>query len=780
MFQLKEYQQKAVEQLIDFTCDALLLPDRRQQILLKAPTGAGKTVTMASFLSDLMDEVRLRPGLPQEIAVIWIAPNTLHIQSYKALKGFYSELNDLRTLQISDLTARQGLQPKDLLFLNWSSVDKDTNSFRKDGETEQNLETLIEQTRLRDTEVIVVIDEAHMAAFTGDRARKVLQLINAKIEIAVTATPNRNPDMTVSIPRAKVVAAQMIKKGIQLNAGLSVEEQQGVNLDIHLLRKAMQKRDELEAAYRAAGSNINPLLLIQLPSENASLSAEDRSKRQIMESYLETEFAISAKNGLLAVWLSDQKDKINLDSLEKEDALQKVLIFKQAIALGWDCPRAAVIIIFRELGNPTFGIQTVGRILRMPEQKHYDDELLNSGYVYTNIQNRTIQVIQDDLDYFSLRYAKRKKSLMYPNLAANVVINDRQTAGYLLGDFERIFYEQVEARYSIKQIPEADLMTTPEGMEELLRIQEANRLVFSANMWELDVENIEIAVPVNLHIDAYEVTAIVVEGKHMGRFSKTSAELSEMLDRFCFGAITQLNKSKSWKVLRRTLLQFVEYYMGYDEFRARKILLYPQNQERLNELIVLSLENYGEWLKQRGNRSRRVQQVEWSVPEERAYSEVYDEVGDIDSSAMEPYFEYNNASRPEKEFVRLLEQSKGIAWWYKNGDSGKDHFSIAYTNSRNETAQFFVDFVIHFQNGTIGLFETKTRQSDPEAPHKHNALITYMEQQALDNPGTKMVGGVVVFEERNNQSTFRFCRNRIADTSDLTGWEFFDPTVINL
>ncbi|MBL0315057.1 MAG: DEAD/DEAH box helicase family protein [Flavobacteriales bacterium] len=411
MFTLKEYQQKAVDQLMDFTCDALMLSGRRIPLLLKAPTGSGKTVTMASYLSQLMEQVRLRPGLPADMAIIWLAPNTLHLQSYTSLKGFYSELNDLRTLQISDVQARNGLQAKDLLFLNWSSVDKEKNTFRQSGETGQSLEILIEQTKLRDVEIVVVIDEAHLTAFTGEQARKVLNLIDAKIEIAVTATPNRIPEMNVIIQRQKVVAEEMIKKGIRLNDGLAVEEQEqeGEMIDVHILKKALQKRDEIADAYKAIGSNINPLLLIQLPSENATLSDQDKSKRITMESYLSGNYGISTNNGMLAVWLSDSKDKINLDGLEEPNALQKVLIFKQAISQGWDCPRAAVIIIFRELSNPSFGIQTVGRILRMPEQKHYDNELLNVGYVYTNIQNKVIEVVKDDLDYFSLQYAKRRK-----------------------------------------------------------------------------------------------------------------------------------------------------------------------------------------------------------------------------------------------------------------------------------------------------------------------------------------------------------------------------------
>ncbi len=774
MFTLKEYQQKAVEQLMDFTCDALVQPGRRIPLLLKAPTGSGKTVTMASYLSQLMEQVRLRPGLPADVAIIWLAPNTLHLQSYAALKGFYSELNDLRTLQISDIQARNGLQAKDLLFLNWSSVDKEKNTFRQSGESGQSLEILIEQTKLRDVEIVVVIDEAHLSAFTGEQARKVLNLIDAKIEIAVTATPNRIPEMNVIIQRQKVVAEQMIKKGIRLNDSLSVEEQQGEMIDLHLLRKAMQKREEIAAAYKAAGSDINPLLLIQLPSENTSLSQEDKDKRKVMESYLEVDYGITANNGTLAVWLSNAQDKVNLDGLEAPNALQKVLIFKQAISQGWDCPRAAVIIIFRELGNPSFGIQTVGRILRMPEQKHYANELLNVGYVYTNIQNRVIEVVKDDLDYFSLQYARRKKNISIPNLTAAYVINDRQNPGYLMSGFENVFYQEAERRYGVSQLPEIDLLTSDEDLRKYEEQKARNREIMKSQLWELAVENIEISIPTNLNIDVYEQSAIQIESENLGKFSKTQAELSEMLDRFCYNSITKLNKSKSWKTLRRTILQFVEYYLGYDEFVARKILLFQQNQVYLAELIVQALEQYDVWQKQKGNRNRRVEEVSWTIPEERAYSEHYRQLDDVSNSAMEPYYELNNASNPEKEFVKKLEEMKGqIAWWYKNGDSGREHFAIPYTNQQGELRQFFVDFVIHYKDGTIGLFDTKTKRSDADAPAKHNALLQYFEKQKEINPKQNLFGGIIIAEPTSVGTSFRYCTNPISDTNDLTGWEFF-------
>lgn len=108
--------------------------------------------------------------------------------------------------------------------------------------------------------------------------------------------------------------------------------------------------------------------------------------------------------------------KENLAGLERPDNMTQVLLFKEAIALGWDCPRAAVLLIFRKLQSDQFTIQTVGRILRMPEQKHYPKEQLNIGYVYTDIAKDKIQIVTADSDYIlkiRLRHADVKILKMY-------------------------------------------------------------------------------------------------------------------------------------------------------------------------------------------------------------------------------------------------------------------------------------------------------------------------------------------------------------------------------
>lgn len=775
MLILKEYQEKAVKQLIELTCDSLQEPARRIQMLLKAPTGSGKTVTMAAYLSRLVQEVSLRPNLPCDIAFIWLAPNTLHLQSYQTLKWFYSELHELNAVQIEDLENNAELRPKDLLFVNWSSVDKEKNTFRKENEQNFNLETLIEKTHSLGTEIIVLIDEAHLSAFTGEQAKKVLQLINAKIEISITATPLNKPDLNVIISRQKVVAEEMIKKGVKLNEDISPQEQLGENLDFHLLKKAIQKRNRIAQEYKDLGVNINPLLLIQLPSEKATLTEEDKSKRDQMEKNLEGFFSITTNNGKLAIWLSDKKDKINLDGLEKPNAIPEVLIFKQAISQGWDCPRAAVLIIFREIGNPTFGVQTVGRILRMPEQKHYNNDFLDFGHAYTNIQSNKIIFEADDLDYFSMQIAKRKENLTFCKLLSSNIVNDRPSPGYLLSNFERIFYQLIEEKYGIKKLP--DLSLFPEQNINFEEAKKYNRNVLTSYFWNLNVDEIEINIPTNISVDNYEVNSvIVVDNAHIGHFSKTQTELDILLERFCYDSITRLNKSKSWKILKRTLIQFAEYYLDFDEYKARKILLYSPNKALLVELITTALENYDIWQRERGNVNKRVVNEPWEVPVERSYTEIFQKLENIKHHALEPFYELKAVSSPEKAFADFLDsKSEFIDWWYKNGDKGKEHFAVSYTNSSGELSLFYVDFVAHFKSGKIGLFDTKTKRSDPDAPSKHNALIEYMALENTKNPSGIMFGGITIPEATGDVFSFRFCREKITDTHDLTGWSFINP-----
>ena len=122
MFVLRQYQQKAVSDLLENIYVLINKGVRRKKLIFKAPTGSGKTVTMAAFLNTLAQELPQQTNLKyHNFAFIWIAPNELHIQSYLKIKSFFEQIRTIRCLQFDDITD-ESLNKNDLLFLNWQSI----------------------------------------------------------------------------------------------------------------------------------------------------------------------------------------------------------------------------------------------------------------------------------------------------------------------------------------------------------------------------------------------------------------------------------------------------------------------------------------------------------------------------------------------------------------------------------------------------------------------------------------------------------------------------------
>lgn len=413
MIEMKDYQKRAVRELKQCLVDMLNQDEDRQKLIFKAPTGAGKTVMASKLLDEVTYELPMDGACKYtQVAWVWIAPNKLHQQSYRSMRNFFSEKRSLRPVMFDECNHLEGLEKGDVLFLNWESINKDNAVMIRDNEQNRTLYELIRRTKIeKKMPVVVIIDEEHM--FGGRNAKKsemVLQAIKPKVEIRISATPVSDSDYKVVVRRNEVVEEEMIKRGIQLNPNIhSSKEQSDLTVNQRLLKQALKKREELAKAYKEHG--INPLLLIQLPNDSSeALGANERTIADEMKAYLENWCDISVDNGKLAVWLSSDKTP-NLQDITKPNDITEVLLFKQAIALGWDCPRASVLLIFRELQSMTFTTQTVGRILRMPEQRFYGNELLNYGYVYTNLSADIIQIVGDDMNYISKVFANRRKEL---------------------------------------------------------------------------------------------------------------------------------------------------------------------------------------------------------------------------------------------------------------------------------------------------------------------------------------------------------------------------------
>ena len=779
------YQVEAVNELVNKTIKLLDESGNRKRLVFKAPTGSGKTVMASQMLDELTTQLA---EVEKEVAIIWIAPNKLHQQSYMRMKNYFSETRVLRPVMYDELdhSTNGYIKPGEIFFVNWESINKDKNIMVRDTENSSSLYDIVQRTKdEHDMPVIVVIDEEHM--FGGRAAKqseKVLQNINPKLEIRISATPITSPDELVTVSRDRVIREEMIKDGITINPLLNAIGK-GVGENEYMLDIAIAKRNEIKAAYEALGARINPLLLIQLPNDNTeAVDEEERTIIEMVKSRLDAEYGITTGNGKLAVWLSS--DKQNLDGLENDYNLTEALLFKQAIALGWDCPRAAVLLIFRDIKSTTFGVQTVGRIMRMPEQKYYPNQLLNHGWVYTNLSKDRIEIVADDINYITKALvAYRRESLN--NVALPSVYSERLSAdrNRLGPDFWPVLVETFNSKWFKQPIQRTLFDFSPFEDEEIVPAKESYDSGFLSDIAKnrnqaeridsIDFGNHGVQIQLVSDVEVTgEAGTTLLDEKNKIKYSKNQAELLLMFNEFCAKMLSGFEKI-SITSLRGYIYQLMEEYLGFLETDTPRIILYYRNKSHFEEIIRHAIAKYIIKINTRRKeaKQRSYKEYTWEVPEVREYNESTNhELPEVKNHALMPFIQLKSCSSPEKRFEEFLEEHNDcIDWWYKNGDEGKQHYSISYTGLDESLQLFYIDFVIRMKNGQIFLFDTKSQQSDMEAPNKHNSFVDYINSPSNEN--LHLLGGVII-EEGNNWYWAPF---KIEDTKDpiANNWNAFHP-----
>lgn len=514
--------------------------------------------------------------------------------------------------------------------------------------------------------------------------------------------------------------------------------------------------------------------------------------KEIILKRLEEQHHCTTSNGRVAVWLSDGADKINLEGLEEPFCTTDVLLFKQAIAQGWDCPRAAILLIYRELRQETFALQTVGRILRMPEQRHYapvQREELDYGYVYTDLSREFITIVPEDEDYITQNQAKRRAAYtdVELTLSANHIITsiDRNRLG---AKYRKALYRVAEEYFDISMdfsvFDAANAAkkagTTDAVIDHAESQQIRNVKALQAKMIRTDVKNIEVAVAVNIAFDVQqsydEGKRIEVDALHKARFARTRSELEQSFRRFCAQHCGNYAKADSTEVMSFALKKLLFEYCGFGDLDAMKIILETNNSLHFTEVLAQSLTEYARLQEEEAKkRKQTVTSSSWSVPKERSYNDkIYAHQENIAYHILEPFYERNDVSRPEKEFARFLEANvndspHGVRWWYKNGDSGREHFAIEYAQTNGTKSLFFPDFIVQLNNEVLCVFDTKTPDSDPAAPQKHNALLAWAAKRTTHS--SKTIGSLVVPHLVGETITWKYCSASITDTNNLSTWQ---------
>lgn len=362
-------------------------------VLLEAPTGAGKTL-MAGLIAETFSGCEHHYNA--KVVWFWFTPfANLVGQAKSALKNFSGlKIRDLSCDRIA-YKANSG----DVFVATWASVaasNASTRIFRKNGDASVSLDDFIVELREQGFRIGVVIDEAHHTFTKASEAVKFYRdILSPEFSLLITATPN-DTDVDkfkkaagiaeihkIQVSREDAVDVGLIKEAVKSIAYLlpEVPDNQQALIDLELTALADGWRTHTAIKSELANLNINltPLMLVQIDSKGKAgeKAVEDTKQRLIGLGIPEDSIA----------WYTadDPNDEL---SVVARDESKQVLIFKVAAALGFDAPRAFTLVSLRSTKSTDFGIQVVGRILRVHHKLQTRaankllPEILRFGYVF--------------------------------------------------------------------------------------------------------------------------------------------------------------------------------------------------------------------------------------------------------------------------------------------------------------------------------------------------------------------------------------------------------------
>ncbi len=425
-FTLKPYQADAVVSALENLEDARTLFRRDGEVTsfsLTAATGAGKTVMAAAVIealffgnSDL--EFDADPGA----VVIWFSddPN-LNEQTRLRLVEASDKINYSHLERVEPPFDRIRLEPRKVYFLNTQKLGKNSLLTRGHVSDPDDLtldlgpspdlqgrtiwETIGNTIADDDLTLYLILDEAHRGfnsktprekptivrqLITGQGTQPPIPVvwgISATIERfesamkAADATRDRRALPSVIVDPSLVQESGLVKDTV----ALTIPNEVG-NFDSVLVRRAARKlRESSErwaeyAIEQGEKEPVRPLLVLQTPNtpnpDDIGV-AIDTILDEFPELTPDQICHVLGDHGnqtfgrYVISWIEPQ--------LVEDRKHVRILIAKDAISTGWDCPRAEVLVSFRPAKDHTHITQLLGRMVRSPLARRVQgDELLNS------------------------------------------------------------------------------------------------------------------------------------------------------------------------------------------------------------------------------------------------------------------------------------------------------------------------------------------------------------------------------------------------------------------
>ncbi len=433
-------------------------------VCIRIPTGGGKTLVGCKAVERITANALHRDtGI-----VMWFVPSdSIKTQTLKKFKDaddwHYEMLNDSFDTKCKVFSNEEALEitPEDVRN-NMCIIVASLDAFRKDAKIQskykvyqengslmdhfQNIkaDSALEKDKagtvisslanvIRKNRPLIVIDEGHHTQ--TELSVEMLSGLKPSFIIEFTATPRSGSNVLVRTSASELKIEDMVKIPIVLESRTQWEQ---------VVADGIAKREELERrAKKLKGEYVRPIALLQAQPKSttrATLTVEQLKQMLLGKKIPEEQIKIKISG-------TDELEGIDLFSKKCE---VRYILTVNALAEGWDCSFAYVLISVANLGAKVAVEQIIGRVIRMPNARRKSDESMNRSYVFASSENF--------------------------NEAANKIIKGLEDNGYSKSDFvsvadEKEYTDPLEAKKAVKKdlkVPMIALGKDKMSFEDLL------------------------------------------------------------------------------------------------------------------------------------------------------------------------------------------------------------------------------------------------------------------------------------------------------------------------
>jgi len=777
MFNLLEFQKDAIDDLTKAFVKLWEKEGKQLPLVFKSPTGSGKTLVVSHFIRGLNH----LPNWDEDKTFIWITfSNDIAMQSKNKFEEYFENTLENETLTVAEID-RGKLQKNDILFLNWQKIvtrSAENRILRRpDNEEERKekgvyFEDFIENTHKDNREIILIIDEAHTHVST-ELAQQIINEIDPKVVLHISATPDPSiiakaaeNNSFVNVDHKRVVEEGLIKEKILVQTEEDLKRYKSEDLDEILIDLGLNKRKEIVEEYKKLGKNIIPLVLIQLPNDDRDLiDLGQKTKEEVIINLLSKKGVDSRK---IAKWFDNHPRP---EFLEENDDKHQFLLFKQAAGTGWDCPRAHVLIMFREINSEKFYIQTVGRILRMPEpdekEDYKDSTIIRTGFLFTNYERNKVYAEWNEIspNKPEIYVAEIRKGINNIKLKSEYV--SRLEYGDLSNSakFQISFLKSMNDRFKITLKDISQKKGSKKLADAGIKLKPiiTNQIIVDAKFQDFD--------------------QLSYEFKKQGRdvlLEMSVNDVEKTFNYYCFTLLKEQTEEaakisnivRSWSPLKSAIRVWLKNILGDNSNYYYRVFINDINKMAgsvLRPAITQAIKDYKPILQKIIEERRKLQEEResptFTIKDEYWFTEDYEEIKTNLCALNKCYLlkEYQGKIN-EKRFLNYIDSKKSeIEWWFKNRDYGWEYFAIKYFNTREQAYRlFYPDWIIRFRDGKIGIFDTKAGDTALPEKVKDKAKALVIKLKGL---GKNYVGGIVVFENGvwyyNNSENYDYTCGRL-------------------